>query len=549
MKRRRYNYHPYIDDWMRKVEQGKVHACKEHKQLMPLLRTILDDKNVEIRSQEIEDAVELMEKYFFPLYDAELFIVALIVGVFYKNKDQLVFNSVFILAGRGFGKNGLISALAFYFMSDRHDVKHYNVDIVATSEEQAYTSFGDVYEVIYDTPKIQKLFDWNKTQITYKSTRSTLKYRTSNAKTKDGGRPGAVIFDEVHGYADYQDIKVFTGGLGKRKYPRRIYITTDGEIREGVLDYFKNRSQRILNGELEHGGFLPIFFKLDTIQEVGKPDLWDKANPRINHSPELRAQIEIEYDEMLDNEQLKEAFITKRMNIPYAEAGRAAASWEDIVATKELPWPELKNTDCIGCLDYAELKDFAAVGLYFKRDGKRYFKQHTFIHHSALELKRYNIDIDECVREGWATIIYDSPTIPTSMIADWFVNQQKTYNIIKVVGDRFRVAPLTEDFNDRGIPFEAQFFGPITHMKLNPFINKLFTERTLGLEDDKLMRYYINNTGVKSDDKGNKVYFKIEAKRRKTDGFFAFLHGANCDEDLIDSATTYNDEDYSPIIF
>ena len=48
--------------------------------------------------------------------------------------------------GRGAGKNGFI-ALAFYLVS-KQGIRGYNVDIVATSKEQALTSFMDVHDVL-----------------------------------------------------------------------------------------------------------------------------------------------------------------------------------------------------------------------------------------------------------------------------------------------------------------------------------------------------------------------------------------------------------------
>jgi len=40
--------------------------------------------------------------------------------------------------------------LCFYFLSPYHGVQHYDIDLLANSEEQAKRSFKDVYEVITD---------------------------------------------------------------------------------------------------------------------------------------------------------------------------------------------------------------------------------------------------------------------------------------------------------------------------------------------------------------------------------------------------------------
>ena len=519
---------------MRSVEQGKVHTSNEIKQLMPLIRSVLDDPNVEFKKEYVEECVRIAEKYYFTLMPDQKFYASLVLSVYYKDTGGLVFPSTFIMAGRGWGKNGFISVLSTYMMEESHGVNKYNIDIIATSEEQAMTSFNEVYDFISDLgDKGKKLYDYNKTQITNRKTRSTLKYRTSNAKTKDGGRPGCVIFDEIHAYEDYENIKVFTGGLGKVDHPRRIYITTDGEIRDGVLDQFKERARRILTGETKHNGFLPIIMKLDTIQEVGKPELWDKANPRINYNQTLKTQIETEYQEMQEIESLKEAFITKRMNIPFISKIKTVATWEDILQACNHEWLDLVGQECIGSIDFADLMDFASVGLRWKKDGKTYFRQHTFIHEKSLRLTKYNIDIKECVEKGWATIVKESeyPTIAPELLADWFEVEAEKHYIRTIKCDLFRYTAIKEVFEARGLPIQSVRSGSISHNKVAVPLQQMFADHTIVLEDDKLMRWYIWNVKVETDKKGNKTFFKIEPIKRKTDGFFCLLHSL-IDDDL-----------------
>ena len=105
-------------------------------------------------------------------------------------------------------------------------------------------------------------------KIVYKKTKSKIKYYTNNAKTKDGLRPGVVIFDEIHAYESYDNIKVFTSALGKVQHPRRFYLTTDGDVRGGVLDDFKDVARQVLNVELPNSRMFPFLCKLDDESEV-----------------------------------------------------------------------------------------------------------------------------------------------------------------------------------------------------------------------------------------------------------------------------------------
>lgn len=532
MKMKAYKYHEYIDKWFYLVESGEVHTCEEQKLLVNFLKIVLDDPNVYIDSNRIYESVRVVEDYFpFDLINFQEFLFCFIDGVFYKDTGDLVFDDHFWYMGRGAGKNGLISCVSFYLQSDKHGIKNYDIDIVATSEDQAKTSFDEVYQVIEDNAKIQKSFTRTKEQITYKRTNATLRYRTSNAKTKDGGRPGAVIFDEVHAYENYDNISVFIGGLGKVPNPRRFYITTDGDVRESVLDDLIEKSLRILRGEDPHNGFFPFICRMDNEDEVDKPELWEKSIPRINHDRTLKRTVMKEYLDMKQSSELVVAFYTKRMNLPKQDKNKAVAEWEEIKATNQ-PIPGLIGHECIGAIDFADLRDFCSVGLLFKHEGKRVFIQHTFIHEKSLKLTKFNIDIYEAVDLGLATIVRDVPIIPEDIVYDWFAMQSEFYQIKKVVADRHRFTALKDKFDKEGLELQGVPSGYITHSKIHPIITKLFAEKKLIFGGDKLMRWYCNNVYVSTDKKGNKSYLKIEPIKRKTDGFFCFLHAMSVEEEL-----------------
>ena len=146
---------------------------------------------------------------------------ALIVGVFFDNGD-IVFNDIRIIVGRGSGKNGFISYLSFYFLSPLHGIRGYNIDLLANSEDQAKTTFKDVYEIVKEPvkksyeEKIKKNFNATKEEITGLKTKSVLRFNTSSKRGKDSKRTGCIIFDEKHEYVDVSNMNTLTSGLGKR---------------------------------------------------------------------------------------------------------------------------------------------------------------------------------------------------------------------------------------------------------------------------------------------------------------------------------------------
>jgi phage terminase large subunit-like protein len=532
-------YNEHIDFYIDEVKSGNIIVSKEVHQLIEYLKNKLEEEEdlIYIDHDEINEAIKSIEKYFpFKLLAWQKFVTAFVVGLFYKEDDSLVFNEFFLMMGRGAGKNGFIAALSFYLIS-KQKIRKYDVAIVATSQEQAKTSFMDVWEALDSHwKKLQKLFRKTLKSIGFTKTKSKLQYFTNNAKTKDGLRPGAIIFDEVHAYEDEENIKVFTSALGKVPRPRRFYITTDGNFRGGFLDQMKEEAKMVLTGEIKNSRLFPFICKLDDSKEVHDFNLWEKANPSINYFPHLKLEMETEYKNMEHRKSAKLEFMTKRMNIPSQDTYDLVAEWEKIDAATKQEFPEFKNAPCIGAIDYSDTTDFVGVGLYFKQGKKRYFKHHTFINHKSLLLNNYKVDIERAIEQGIVTIIKEETNKPEYLVK-WFAEQARHHDIKFIAADMYRINYLREEFEAAGFnQLVIARSGSKTHTQLQPIVEDLFAyENIVFTKEDLMMRWYTNNVYIHRDSKGNITYEKIEPRLRKTDGFFAFLHALQFDSELKDS--------------
>lgn len=520
---------------MNNIRSGKIPASIELHQAMDYIEEKLSNPDVIIKHGMIDKAIELTERYFdMKLLDWELFIFALI-HCYYKSIDMVVFDEFLIVMGRGNGKNGFISPVAWYLTTHYHGVKGYNVDIIANNEEQAKTSFNDVYEVLENTwKKSKKFFTKTKEEIKNKITKSYIRYNTSNAKTKDGKRSACLIFDEIHEYENYDTIKVFTSGFGKRKHSRIFYITTNGYVRDGVLDEQLQIAKDVLNGKIKDLGLCPLIYKIDSKEEVNNPDLWVKANPSLPYFPNLKKEMKKAFIKMKYQLHIAIDFMTKRMNLPAQDNFTAAVPWEKILATnRPIPYKELEGLECLGGVDYAKIYDFASCGLLFKYNGFKYWIEHTFVCHKALEVESRPIKfpVKEMEERGLITIVQED-SIKPEYLANWFLEQREKYNIKNIFADDFRIDLLKSAFDEVGLPLEKVRSGPITHAKVAPLIESTFAEEEIIMGDNPTMRWYINNTYQEVDKKGNTTYLKIEPKTRKTDGFFALIHVFSRESDL-----------------
>ena len=84
---------------------------------------------------------------------------------------------MFILVGRGSGKNAYLAYEDFCLITPTHGIKNYDIDISANSEDQAKTTFNDIYNILEDpkyTKKMKRNFYWNKEEIINLKTKSKM---------------------------------------------------------------------------------------------------------------------------------------------------------------------------------------------------------------------------------------------------------------------------------------------------------------------------------------------------------------------------------------
>jgi len=533
------NLIPEIQKYIDFVRSGEIEVCKEQLQLCDYVEKCFKEENIFVDEELLHKYLNLQKYFPFKLFDWEVFCFTL-HNCTYSSSGILRWPDLFILVGRGAGKNGYLSFEDFCLISEYNNIKNYDIDICANSEDQAKTSFEDVYDVLEENEKkLKNHFYWNKEIITNLKTGSKLRFRTSNAKNKDGGRPGKVDFDEYHQYENYKTVQVFKTGLGKKKNPRTTIISTNGDVRDGPLDQLIARSEQILKGGISDNGMLPFICRLDNEKEVDNPLMWYKANPSLYFSDELMIQIKKEYFDYKIDSVSNSGFMTKRMNIPKGNADQEVTEWKNILATNQ-EIPDLSGCTCCVGIDYAKTTDFVCAGLLFKFKDVYYWLSHTWVCKNCKDLSRIKAPLNEWEKLGLLTFIDDveiSPSIP----AIWLSEQAQKYNLTVLGMDNYRYTLLAKALKDVGFDIDKKgannirLIRPSNEMLIAPTVTSAFVKHNIVWGDNPLMRWYTNNSCMITSSAGNTTYGKIEPKSRKTDGFKAFIAAMCVSENLIDS--------------
>lgn len=544
-----------IDEYLEYAKKNPKWINSDRKLLIEnIVKPTLKRDDVFFDEVMYRNCLKYCEKYYYPLFPYQKFIYAF---AFMFKDDIPLFGKFFVMMGRGNGKDGFIVPLANFFQTPLHGIKNYHVEIVANSEQQV----KDTFKVAYDAMDIQGMkgkFRVTRELITNNATRSELKYNTSNASTKDGKRPGCLIFNEIHAYENYDQINVFESALGKVRHPRIFTITTNGYVREGPLDEQLDMTVKILETGENPLGYFPFICRLDKESEVDDEECWHKANPSMEYMPILAHQIKQDYLEMQQLGSKRSEFMTKRMNLPARNEEQTVTSWDnilrccygDIKHKTPRATPNTENRLAVIGIDYADVRDFASAGILVKVGEEFIWRQHTWICAESPFLKSIKFPLEQNYgQEEYQDyeIVY-APVIPTNQIIEWCVEQMRVYNVQKITMDTYRYNLFKQGFERYGIDEETKNnpFGKLRLIRkiasvcgiIAPEIEKLFAEGKINYGSSAIMRWYTNNTQVVTDKFGNKQYQKIEPKLRKNDGFMAFLV-AMYSKDLLEEVIMY----------
>ena len=536
---------PEIWDWIRIVKEGEYETCNDQKLLIDnVVLRAFEEENIHVDLDQLAKYMHLCETYIpFSLFKWQRFTIAL-HDCTYKADGSPRWPDLFCMLGRGAGKDGTIATESFLLTSPYNGISQYDVDICANNEEQAVRPVQDLtgfFEDPKNIRKIKKFYKWTKEKITCTKTGSTIKGRTNSPKGKDGLRSGIVVFNEIHQYPNYDNINVFTTGLGKKPHPRRSYYTTNGEVRDGPLDDLLRDSYDILRGVVKDNGLLPFICRLDEPAEVDDPKNWPKANPSLPYLPNLMQETEKEYREWKQNPDRLPAFMSKRMNLPARAKETAVAQWEHIAATKK-ELPDLKGWECTCGIDYSKTTDWMAVNLHFKDGDRRYDINKAWICGASRDIPRLKCPWREWIKTENLEYVDDIEIHPDT-IAEYIAEMGRVYRIKSVAVDNYRYALVADALAKIGFRRENKNLVVVKQydiIRVQPIIDRCFVNEYFTWGDNPVLRWAANNTKVipygrkEGADKGSYVYAKIEAKSRKTDPFMALVHSMVQEGDLKD---------------
>ena len=302
-----------------------------------------------------------------------------------------------------------------------------------------------------------------------------------------------------------------------------VAISSEGTVRNGAGDTIKMQLSSILRGEYYDPHTSIWWYKLDSIDEVSKPEMWLKAQPNLGHTVTYETyQLAVEKAEKVPSE--RNDILAKRFGIPM-EGFTYFFTYEETLPQEQKR--DYWRMPCSMGADLSQGGDFCSFTFLFPLPRgefgiktRNYISELTLMKLPSAMRQKY----DEFIREG-SLIVLDGTILDMMEVYEDLDNYiiQSEYDVRSVGYDPYNAREFIERWEKENGPFgiEKVIQGAKTESVPLTELKKLSEERML-LFDEELMSYTMGNCITIEDTNGNK---KLQKKRyeAKIDAVAALL--------------------------
>ena len=287
-----------------------------------------------------------------------------------------------------------------------------------------------------------------------------------------------------------------------------VCASSEGTVRNGIGDTIKMELMEILKGDYINPHVSIWYYKLDDISEVGKPELWLKANPNLGKTVKYETyQLDVERAEK--NPSARNDILAKRFGIPM-EGYTYFFRYEE---TKPHRKQDFWNMPCaLGC-DLSQGDDFCAFTFMFPlSNGAFGIKTRSYISVRTLTNLPMagRIKYDQFIREG-SLIVLDCTVLDMMEVYDDLTRyiEDARYDVRCLGFDPYNAREFVERWakenGDYGI--EKVIQGKKTESVPLGELKQMAADRLL-IFDEQLFSYAMGNCIVIEDVNGNRMLLK-----------------------------------------
>lgn len=307
-----------------------------------------------------------------------------------------------------------------------------------------------------------------------------------------------------------------------------VAISSEGTVRNGSGDTVKMELMKILKGEYTNPHVSIWWYKLDSIEEVGMPEMWLKANPNLGKTVTYETyQLDVDRAEQAPS--TRNDILAKRFGIPM-EGYTYFFSYEE---TKVHERRDYWKMMCSLGADLSQGDDFCSFTFLFPlRDGSFGIKTRNYITERTLgKLPLAMRDKYEDFIEEGSLIIMPGILLDKMQVYEDLDNHiiDCGYDVCSFGYDPYQAKEFVERWEKENSSYGVEKVPQGSRTESVPLGElKKLSEDGMLLFDEQLMSFCMGNSIVSEDTNGNRKLLKkrndakIDAVASMMDAFIAY---------------------------
>lgn len=354
-------------------------------------------------------------------------------------------------------------------------------------------------------------------------TGSLLEIRPMTIEKLQGRRDRVATVDEWLSCDIREDpIGAIEQGAAKNEDYLIVAASSEGTVRNGCGDTIKMELMEILKGEYINPHVSIFYYKLDSIDEVGKPEMWLKANPNLGQTVSYETyQLDVERAE--NSPGARNDILAKRFNLPM-EGYTYFFTYEETLRHRHRDFWQMP---CAMGADLSLGDDFCSFIFlfplengYFGIKTRDYITSYTLSQLPLAMRQKY----EEFMNEGTLQV-FDGTVLDMMQVyddLDAYILQSE-YDVRAFGYDPYNAKEFVERWAQENGPFgiEKVIQGARTESVPLGELKKLSEQRKL-LFDEALMEFAMGNCITLEDTNGNRKLYK-QRHDKKIDAVAALM--------------------------
>lgn len=411
---------------------------------------------------------------------------------------------------------GVISLACAYIDNEARG----QVYMAATSQKQSRLCFDSAWYAVKETPGLSSRIKVSAHNLLVKKNNTYIKYISSEAGGIEGTNPSVVVLDEHHLQKDNELRDALRLGMGSRKNPLFISISTAGSDKNGPYYQHLQTCKKIVNNLIENDRHFVLIYEPDEGSDWEDIKTWKTANPNwgVSIDPEL---FEQDYIEAKNDLSKQVGFMTKRLNI-WADSSKTwidSKKWSSL--GRNLSLQDYKGQEAYIGIDLGSTGDFSAMAILIPQADNTIHLLMRFYISEDMAGKRTRADqlnFKEWARQGYIKLTPGDATdynyIKEDVLEICSILDYKPIAYDKALATLFS----NNLYNDYSIQVESfsQSIGSVTGPTRQ--LNEWIFEGKLVHDNNPVMAWMISNVEILQDDANGNYKIHKGKSKNKVDG-------------------------------